>query len=451
MSNSVAFNRSVIGASHIKSGKPCQDYSISFSDEKVKILVVCDGHGGASYFRSDIGAKLAASVCLETLQKFADSIPADYFNGISYAITAKPQKNPFIDPDGNRLRFEDLDDTQKQYAKQAQAYIDAECKCEEQQALINQMLADIYTEWKYRIREDLRLKPFNSQEGNLIASNNIEKAYGCTMLAYLQTQSYWLAFQIGDGQIYVCDKGLNWKTPVPEDCNCFLNYTTSLCDNNPLFEFRYAFNGKGLYPLAVMLCSDGVDGSLRSQENITDFYEQIIGLYIDGDNIEAELESYLPQLSEMGNKDDISVAGVIDISTINPDNIKYLLELKKESRRIQTEFRTRKQELEAMSSRLDSLRIKFERHKDTRFMRMTELDEIRLSLKDKEASLIDLDKLINETRNEIEQLEKTITERTLLFEDWKFNIKNQMADIEAKQNEAIGINKGEGKQNYTNW
>lgn len=451
MSNIITFNKSVIGASHIKSGKPCQDFSVSYSDEKVTVLVVCDGHGGSTYFRSDVGARLAASVCLEAMQRFAINTPANCFDGISFSMTAKPQKNPFVDPDGNRLRFEDLDDTQKQFAKQAQAYIEAECKCKEQQRLINELLTEIYSEWKKKIIEDQNSNPFNAKENTIISNNSLEKAYGCTMLAYMQTSTYWLAFQIGDGQIYICDKGLNWKTPVPEDCSCFLNYTTSLCDNNPLIEFRYAFNGKGMCPLAVTLCSDGLDGSLRSQENITDFYEQIIGLCVDGDDINHELEGYLPKLSEIGNKDDISLAGLVDINSMNLDNIKILLELKKDSRRIQTEFKTRKQELDAMNSRLDSLRFKFERYKDTRFIRITEIDEIRHSLIEKEASLSDLDKSINETRHEIEELEKAIQERTVHFEDWKFNIKNQMADIEARHNEITGVNIGDNKQDYTNW
>ena len=155
--------------------------------------------------------------------------------------------------------------------------------------------------------------------------------------------------------------------------------------------------------------------------------------------------------SEIGNKDDISLAGLVDINSMNLDNIKILLELKKDSRRIQTEFKTRKQELDAMNSRLDSLRFKFERYKDTRFIRITEIDEIRHSLSEKEATLSDLDKSINETRLEIEELEKAIQERTLHFEDWKFNIKNQMADIEARHNEITGVNIGDNRQDYTNW
>ena len=44
--NAKSFNLSVQGASHIKRNKECQDSSISYSDEKIAIAIVCDGHGG---------------------------------------------------------------------------------------------------------------------------------------------------------------------------------------------------------------------------------------------------------------------------------------------------------------------------------------------------------------------------------------------------------------------
>lgn len=453
MPDTLTFNKSVRGAGHIRSGKPCQDFSISYQDDKVKILIVCDGHGGNTYFRSEVGAELAANACLENMLHFASCTPSSAFEGYKFAITAKPQKNPFIDAEGNRVRFENLDETQQRYAKQAQAYIAAEGECLEQQTLIKSLLSDIYTEWRNRISRDEKIKPFTKNEKSIIAHHGIEKAYGCTMLAYMQTEHYWLSFQIGDGEIYVCDKTLTWKTPVPEDCACFLNYTTSLCDQNPLIEFRYTFNGVDDAPVAAILCSDGLDGSLRSQENITDFYEQVIGLYIDGDDVESELESYLPQLSELGNKDDISLAGYIHISDQYIDNFKLLLNLKKDSRNIQTEFRTRKQDIESLSARLETLRIKLERHKDTRFMRSTEIDEMHKILREKESVLEDLDKVIADARMEIEKLEKDLSDKVAKFEEWKFNIKNQMADIEARQNEITGSDRECGKQDntYTNW
>ena len=43
------FNKSIRGASHLANGKPCQDYSISFSENGVQILVVCDWTWSETY------------------------------------------------------------------------------------------------------------------------------------------------------------------------------------------------------------------------------------------------------------------------------------------------------------------------------------------------------------------------------------------------------------------
>lgn len=452
MYSSFVFHKSVIGASHIRSGKPCQDFSMSYSDNDVTILVVCDGHGGSTYCRSEKGASIAANVCKEQLLKFAESTPSEIFSGTSFAITAKPQKNPFIDADGNRVRYEDLEESQQQYAKQAQAYIEAESLCEDQQLYIKQLLSCIYEEWRNRIIRDREQYPLNKKELSALNSNGIEKAYGCTLLAFMQTKHYWLAFQIGDGKILICNNNLEWDAPVPRDCACFLNYTTSLCDNNPLIEFRYAFNGLDKSPLAIMLCSDGLDGSLRSNENLIDFYEQIIELSIDGDNIERELSTYLPQLSEMGNKDDISLSGKISHLTCDSTRVLKFIQLKKESRTIQNEHKIRKQEIETISSRLDTLRMRLSRQKDTRFTKQSELDDMRKRIRERESVIEELDKTINAYRNEIEELEKVLIEKESSFETWKFTNKNKMAEIEELRSGLMDQNAiCNDKFDYTNW
>lgn len=318
MSDSKVFNKSVIGSKHIASGKPCQDHSISLEKDGIQIVVVCDGHGGNSYFRSDRGAKFAAEITVDCLMNFVRCFTQSPFDGISFSITAKPQHNPFVDVDGNRIRFENLDETQKQFAKQAQSYIESKDKYIDQQKIVSELINKIFETWQRRIEEDVRTDPFYKEDRKALKDYDIYKAYGCTLLAFVKTPKYWLAIQIGDGCIYCCNKKLLWEKPVPNDCNCFLNLTTSLCDTNALFEFRYAFNGKGEMPMAVILCSDGLDGSLRTQDNLQDFYEQIIGLYIDGDNVENELNEYLPKLSENGNHDDISIAGIVDLDMYFP-------------------------------------------------------------------------------------------------------------------------------------
>lgn len=450
MSDVKVFNKSVQGASHIASGKPCQDYSISYNKNGIQVAVVCDGHGGSTYVRSDIGARIAAELTKEILFNFGRCTSDSVFVGQSFSITAKPKHNPFTDADGNKLRFNDLGESQRQYAKQAQVYLEAESNCMEQQKVINELIAQIYAGWLSEIEKDSSRNHFNKKELEALAGQNITKAYGCTLLAFLKTDKYWLAFQIGDGSIYCCDKKMSWRKPVPDDCSCFLNYTTSLCDSNPLTEFRYAFSGVGDTPLAVILCSDGVDGSLHTKESLQDFYDQIIGLHLDGDDVDKELTDYLPILSEKGNKDDISLAGIVDLTDSNLPDLKKAIDIKNKERSISNEYRSRKFEIEAIDAKIETLKIKLERQKDTRSMKQSELDKLRNDIKAKEKDVVALDTSIDSTKKEIEDLRASSRVKKTDFDKWKFTAKNEMAEL-IKQNETKEKESGEKPIDYTSW
>ena len=58
------------GESHKATNKVCQDYSSIYIGNECSIAIVCDGHGGERYFRSDIGAKMAADVTTECVKEF---------------------------------------------------------------------------------------------------------------------------------------------------------------------------------------------------------------------------------------------------------------------------------------------------------------------------------------------------------------------------------------------
>lgn len=433
MSDLKVFHKSVRGASHITSGKPCQDYSASFDEDGIQIVVVCDGHGGSTYVRSDIGAKLAAENAIDCLRNFVRCISDDVFLGKSFSITAQPKHNPFVDVDGCQLRFEDMDDTQRQWAKQASSYCDSEEKCIEQQKIVKDLLNQIYNAWVKAIALDAKKHSFNKKEQTALKDSDISKAYGCTMLAFLRTPKYWLAFQIGDGTIYCCDNKLSWIKPVPDDYTCFLNYTTSLCDADPLLEFRYAFSGLDDMPIAVMLCSDGLDGSLRTEDNLQDFYEQIIGLYSDGDNVEEELHGFLPKMSADGNHDDISIAGIVDLESIKTAEIQKKMDLKKREREIKSEYRTKKTEIDAVKSRIEMLTIKLDRQKDAHFMKQTELDELRQEVSVRENEVSEIEKTIEAFKSEIKELNKSLKVKEAEFDDWRFTIKTEMANLEYEQ------------------
>ena len=92
MNNIISFNCTEIGASHITKGKPCQDYSLSWSsdDKNTHIVIVCDGHGGDTYVRSDVGARIAAEVSLKIIRETLDCIPPTLLLDKAGAVTARP-------------------------------------------------------------------------------------------------------------------------------------------------------------------------------------------------------------------------------------------------------------------------------------------------------------------------------------------------------------------------
>lgn len=449
MSEFSVFNKSVRGASHVASGKPCQDYSVSYDEDGIQILVVCDGHGGETYCRSDKGSRIAAEITLDCLKHFARTTSEKKFIGKSFSITAKPQKNPFVDADGRKLRFEELNETQKQYAMQAKAYLEAEGKCVEQQTAIKELIEIIYNEWISQINKDKNSAPFNKTE--LVALNNhpVEKAYGCTLLAFLQTPEFWLAFQIGDGSIFICDKNLSLRKPVPEDCTCFLNYTTSLCDTNPTAEFRYAFNGMDDMPAAVFVCSDGVEGCLRTKENVQDIFEQIIGLSLEGDNIEKELNEFLPLINQSGSRDDISVAGIININGFDRQEFKRMLGIKKKERDMRGEYKKRKDEIESIDSRVYNLKIKLEKQKDIHFMKKSELDELEKEVVEKKRNVIEIETTIATIKQKIEEQKALLEAKKADFIEWEIIVKNELSELESEENYTENL--GENPMNYTNW
>ena len=73
MTESIHF--SCQGESHKATNKVCQDYSYSkIYEDNIGVAIVCDGHGGKRYFRSDVGARLAAEITERNLLQFLRNV-----------------------------------------------------------------------------------------------------------------------------------------------------------------------------------------------------------------------------------------------------------------------------------------------------------------------------------------------------------------------------------------
>ena len=301
-----------IGESHKDAGKPRQDCSLAESAGLFTIGVICDGHGGERYFRSDVGARAASAAARKCAEEFVRN--------------------------ADESLFRDAPFTQFGTAA-AEAEKKKSGRSDVRDAMFRQLFASIIFDWRKNVESHARANPVSDNERKKVPQEHIEafektdgdgnrtgieKTYGCTLICFVQTKSYWFAFHIGDGKCisFSADKDghISWEEPVPEDRECFLNTTTSICDANAINEFRYCYGGRSTFPLAVFLGSDGIDDSFGEDSNLANFYVQILKKIVRSspDEAKSELDSTLRELGVHGSKDDKSVVCCFDKERLKP-------------------------------------------------------------------------------------------------------------------------------------
>lgn len=262
-----------IGKNHVRMGMGCEDYADSYSDEGLSIIVISDGHGDKNCFRSGIGARIACEAALYTCRHFhmekayiADILSMDF---------------------GGMLRELEV------------------------------QIADV---WRERVLRHSELNPFTEEELHQAddavqemyrSGARMEKAYGCTLVAAVLTETYWYALQIGDGKCIAAYPDGVFVEPIPKDEeNCYGNHSTSLCNSNAVEFFRHYYSC--LRPEAVFVFSDGVEESFESAALHHCLYS--IAYWVQDSGLEtakAKLDELLPQISEGGSGDDVSLAAAV--------------------------------------------------------------------------------------------------------------------------------------------
>ena len=300
------------GESHIVAGKLRQDYSLANSTDFITIGIVCDGHGGERYFRSHLGARAAADAARKCAEEFVRNADESLFRDAPFTLLGTAA---------------------------AEAEKKKSGRSDVRDALFRQLFASIIYDWRENVVSNAKAKPVTHNERKKAPPEHIEafekkdsdgnrtgieKTYGCTLICFVQTKSYWFAFHIGDGKCISFSAGkdghISWEEPVPEDKECFLNTTTSICDANAINEFRYCYGGRNTFPLAVFLGSDGIDDSFGEDSNLANFYVQILKKIVRSspDEAKSELDSTLCELNKHGSKDDKSVVCCFDKERLKP-------------------------------------------------------------------------------------------------------------------------------------
>lgn len=255
---------SVLGASHVRNGRPNQD---AVRAEALRgtvsglAVAVSDGHGGDRYVRSDIGSRLAVEVACDAGQAASASL------GGSPAVV------------------------------------------EVERHLAGPTASAIVAGWRERVTAHLASNPWTVEErervdGVLDADPMI--SYGCTLLVAVLAERWSGMLQIGDGDITEV-RGGRGGAPVPDDPRLVGNETTSLCLPSAVDDARVAA-GVGDPPDLLILTSDGYANSFESEGWREDIGADLAAqVRRDGlTTIERRLPAWLDE-SAVASGDDVSM------------------------------------------------------------------------------------------------------------------------------------------------
>lgn len=264
------FHLTVRGASHIRKGAVCQDYSRSVRFGNSAAAAVADGHGDARYFRSRLGARFAVEAALKAIREFIrreDGIPAR--------------------------------------------------NCAEDK--MTQLKKNIIWNWNEKVGMHLSRHPFLEEElaplseqrrNHLLQGKDTESAYGTTLIAAAVTPRFWFGVQIGDGNCaaHTSEGGF---ISVPRKSGLVANITTSLCEPDAIDSFLHYYEESP--PEYILLSTDGVRNSFDGDENYYKFLEKVASAYSSEsyDRTQIFLKSFLREMTGRGSGDDLSLAGLV--------------------------------------------------------------------------------------------------------------------------------------------
>lgn len=271
-----------IGSAHSESGLPVQDRAcarcVTLCDGRTgTLMALSDGHGGAVHCRSDIGAEIAVETALELLPGFIESICSRM--SLAQDSVGRGVVTDELSPEEDRTEVDSL------FESDFRAFF-----------------SRLNSRWSAGIFKHMEEYPLDPP------LPIPARAYGCTLIGAAVFDDFWLTFQLGDGAVVGIGENGCPLNPIPSDSRCHSNITTSMCMNGPA-DFRYAYGVK--VPLALMICSDGVEDSFDSHETLaTGLLAPIVDEISSAgmDAVERDLADILPRLSCDVSHDDMSIA-----------------------------------------------------------------------------------------------------------------------------------------------
>ena len=259
------FNITATGYSHIKSGKVCQDHSISYYDGVRTVVTACDGHGGDVYVRSHRGSRFAS---LALLQAMMDSESLSFRKYTPDEIAHNLKLNVLCE--WNRLVLEDIE--------------------------------------RFPIKKS-ELQGLSDEQVASIKQNPI-KAYGSTLTGAMLYGNKLFCVQIGDGGCFLLNKGEIFPAFPESEDEPVANVTYSLC-NEDAFEHIHAAVFDARVIDGALLCTDGVLGPYQSIENFKrSFVRPVVRCTLEGKT--REVKEFICKLGAQGGiGDDVSLAMIL--------------------------------------------------------------------------------------------------------------------------------------------
>lgn len=143
-----------------------QDAGLVSSNDDTSVLIIADGHGGAPYVRSSMGARIA---CLAAKKAVKSSLTGE------------------------------------------------------------ELKAAIKDGFDRLVRKHLKQKPFEEWEFQKLGNRSLVDAYGTTLLLIIIHPNYTECLQLGDGGLHLIGADGQFIQPLPKDPHCIGNITSSMC------------------------------------------------------------------------------------------------------------------------------------------------------------------------------------------------------------------------------
>lgn len=259
------------GALHVRHGIPNQDavlWSPPTGTAPYAATAVADGHGSNRCFRSETGARIAVEVGLTLMSELMagagsarDTAERDQLAHLlaemwREAVTTDLQRKPFTEPELKQLKEKEGD------------------------------------------------------EARLEVLEGPALAYGTTLLVAGADHRGVVVYQVGDGDILTVSSHGAVTRPLPPDPRSVGNATASLALASAGQDARtWSLPGDAEAPVLVLAATDGYANSFEDDAGFLKVGSDLLAMIrANGlDEVNAQLEGWLGEVSELGSGDDVSV------------------------------------------------------------------------------------------------------------------------------------------------